>query len=91
LDVGQYVSIKQNGLIYPIMFNSINYAFTRGTHRALFLAHTNSDVPFVMQYPKRRKRWQIKLSENFDEKSVIMDVDLNKKSLKFYRDNIELK
>ena len=91
LDAGQYVSIKQNGLIYPIMFNSTTHAFTRGTHRALFLAHTGSDVPFVMQYKKGRRRWQIELAENFDEKNVIMDVDLNKKSLKFYRDKVELK
>lgn len=91
LDVGQYISIAQSGLIYPIMFDSTSYAFTRGTHRALFLAHTGSDVPFVMQYPKRRKHWQIELSENFAEKHVIMDVDLNKKSLKFYREGVELK
>ena len=91
LDVGQYVSIKQNGLIYPIMFNSTTHAFTRGTHRALFLAHTGSDVPFVMQYKRGTTRWQVELAENFDEQNVIMDVDLNKKSLKFYRDKVELK
>ena len=55
LDVSQYVSIKKDGLIYPIMFNCTKYAFTRGTHRALFLAHTGSDVPFIMQYKKRFK------------------------------------
>ena len=90
LDVSQYVSIKKDGLIYPIMFNSMNHAFTRGTHRALFLAHTGSDVPFVMQYPRDRTKWQIKLAENFDEKHVIMRVNLEEKSLKFYRDGEEL-
>jgi len=90
LDVSQYVSIKQNGLIYPIMYNSKKYVFNRGTHRALFLAHTNSDVPFIMQYPRGRKKWEIELAENFDEKHVIMRVDLEKKSLKFYRDGKKL-
>ena len=73
------------------MFNSIKYAFSRGTHRALFLAHTESNVPFVMQYKRGTTRWQVELAENFDEQNVIMDVDLNKKSLKFYRDKVELK
>ena len=90
LDVSQYVSIKKDGLIYPIMFNDTRYAFTRGTHRALFLAHTDSDVPFIMQYPKGKKRWTIELAENFDEKHVIMRVDLEKKSLRFFRDGKEL-
>ena len=90
LDVSQYISIKKDGLIYPIMFNSQTHAFTRGTHRALFLAHTGSDVPFIIQYKKGRRRWQVELAENFDEKNVIMDVDLNKKSLKFYREGKKL-
>ena len=72
------------------MFNDTRYAFTRGTHRALFLAHTDSDVPFIMQYPKGKKRWTIELAENFDEKHVIMRVDLEKKSLRFFRDGKEL-
>ena len=72
------------------MFNSTKFAFSRGTHRALFLAHTDSDVPFVMQYPKNRTKWQVELAENFNEKHVMMRVDLEKKSLKFYRDGKEL-
>ena len=73
------------------MFNSMKHAFTRGTHRALFLAHTGSDVPFIMQYPKGKTKWRIELDKNFDEQKVIMNVDLNKKSLKFYKKNKELK
>tara|TARA_B100000424_G_scaffold266258_1_gene257127 strand:+ start:75 stop:488 length:414 start_codon:yes stop_codon:yes gene_type:complete len=91
LDVGQYVSIKKDGLIYPIMFNSMKYAFTRGTHRALFLAHTGSDVPFVLQYPRGETEWEVELAENFDEKHVKMKVNLKEKSLKFYRDGKELR
>jgi len=91
LDVAQYVSIKKDGLIYPIMFNSIKHAFSRGTHRALFLAHTGSDVPFVLQYPRGETEWEVKLAENFDEKHVKMKVNLKEKSLKFYRDGKELR
>ena len=73
------------------MFNSIKYAFSRGTHRALFLAHTGSDVPFVLQYPRGETEWEVELAENFDEKHVKMKVNLKEKSLKFYRDGKELR
>ena len=72
------------------MFNSTKHAFTRGTHRALFLAHTGSDVPFVLQYPKGKTKWSVELAENFNEKHVMMRVDLEKKSSKFYQDGKEL-
>ena len=90
LDVGQYISIKQSGLIYPIMFNCKEYAFTRGTHRALFTAHTGSDVPFILQYPKMNGEemqisWSIELAENFNEEHIRMKINLQEKSLKFYR------
>ena len=91
LDVGQYVSIKQNGLIYPIMYNSKRHSFSRGTHRALFLAHTKSNVPFILQYPEGELNYKVELAENFNEKHVIMNVNIEEKSLKFYRDEIELK
>ena len=86
LDVGQYVSIKQNGLIYPIMYNSKKYAFNRGTHRALFLAHTKSYVPFILLYQEGVVNYSVELDKNFDEKKVIMEVNLEEKSLMFYRD-----
>jgi hypothetical protein len=91
LDVGQYVSIKQNGLIYPIMFDSRTYAFKRGTHRALFLAHTESNVPFILQYTEGELNYKVELAENFNEKHVIMNVNIEDKSLKFYQDGKELK
>ncbi len=91
LDAGQYVSIKENGLIYPIMFNSTKHAFSRGTHRALFLAHTKSNVPFILQHPKNKRKWEVELAENFDEKNITMRINLDKKSLKFYKNNKELK
>lgn len=90
LDVGLYVSIKQNGLIYPIMYNSKRYSFKRGTHRALFLAHTKSNVPFILQYPEGELNYKVELAENFNEKHVIMNVNIEEKSLKFYRDDKEL-
>ena len=90
LDVGLYVSIKQNGLIYPIMYNSKRHSFSRGTHRALFLAHTKSNVPFILQYPEGELNYKVELAENFNEKHVIMNVNIEEKSLKFYRDDKEL-
>jgi hypothetical protein len=90
LDVGQYISIKENGLIYPIMFNSRTHAFSRGTHRALFLAHTKSNVPFILQHPKNKRKWEVELAENFDEKNITMRINLDKKSLKFYREGKKL-
>jgi hypothetical protein len=43
-----------------------------------------------MQYPRDKNSWEIELAENFDEKHVIMRVNLKEKSLKFYRDGKEL-
>ena len=55
------------------------------------VAHTGSDVPFVLQYPRGETEWEVKLAENFDEKHVKMKVNLKEKSLKFYRDGKELR
>ena len=68
------------------MYNSKKYAFNRGTHRALFLAHTKSYVPFILQYQEGVVKYSVELDKNFDEKKVIMEVNLEEKSLKFYRD-----
>ncbi len=69
LEIGQYITIKENGIIYPICFNSTTHIFKRGTHRSLFLAHTKSDVPIFIQYPKLNdsemvEDWDIKLEGN---------------------------
>ena len=90
LDEGQYISIKQNGIIYPICYNSMYSIFERGTHRSLFLAHTKSDVPIFIQYPKLNAEeldfdWEVNLGSNF-KNNMIMKVNVKEKSLKFYEE-----
>lgn len=50
-DILQYISLKQNGLLYPICYNGSFEILDRGTHRAVLLAKSGSDVPFFIQYP----------------------------------------
>jgi hypothetical protein len=88
LDEGQYVSIKENGIIYPICFNSMYSILDRGTHRTLFLSHTKSDVPIFLQYPKLNAEeldfnWEVNLGEHLN--NIIMKINLKDKNLKFYK------
>lgn len=90
LDEGQYISIKENGIIYPICYNAMYSIFERGTHRSMFLAHTKSDVPIFIQYPKLNAEeldfnWEVNLGSNF-KSSMIMKVNVEEKSLKFYEE-----
>lgn len=90
LDEGQYVSIKENGIIFPICYNSMYSIFDRGTHRSLFLSHTKSDVPIFMQYPKLNAEqldfdWEVNLGSNF-KNNMMMKINVEKKSLKFYEE-----
>jgi hypothetical protein len=90
LEVSQYITLKQNGIIYPICYNSSKYAFLRGSHRSFFLAHTKSDVPIFLQCPMLNGKipkgeWEVKFEKHFD-KTIIMKVNLREKYLKFYKE-----
>ena len=92
LVVDQFISIKKNGLIYPICFNYHKGIFERGTHRAIMLAYTNSKVPIFIRYPqlgkgKLKRKWKIKLSNNFGEGDMYFIPDLKEKKLTFYKGN----
>ena len=55
--------------------------------RYLFLAHTKSDVPIFVQYPKLNGKeiqgdWDIKLEKNFKDKSL-MRINIKNKTIKF--------
>ena len=89
LEVGQYMSIRDNGIIYPICFNSMTHIFKRGTHRSLFLAHTKSDVPIFIQYPKLNAEkidfiWEVNLGSHLS--NIVMRVDMDNKKLKFFKE-----
>jgi hypothetical protein len=89
LDEGQYVSIKESGIIYPICYNSMFSILDRGTHRSLFLSHTKSDVPIFIQHPKLNAEkidfiWEVNLGSHLSD--IIMRVDMNNKKLKFFKE-----
>jgi len=50
-DIRQYMSIKKNGLLFPICYNGKDHILKRGTHRAVLLAMTKSDIPIFLQWP----------------------------------------
>lgn len=85
-DIRQYISIQKNGLLYPICYNSMYYMLRRGTHRAVLLAMTGSDIPIFLQVPKET-RYSVVTPEFFFGKSLKMNVDLEEKQLEFIIDN----
>jgi hypothetical protein len=92
LDVRQYVTLKNKGIIYPICYNNKKYMFKRGTHRAFFLAMTGSDVPIFLQYPKKDFKledinpndWNVEYEYNFGDKNLTMNINVKDKKLSFY-------
>tara|TARA_A100001201_G_scaffold136148_2_gene124896 strand:- start:5183 stop:6013 length:831 start_codon:yes stop_codon:yes gene_type:complete len=82
-DIRQYISIKQNGLLFPICYNDSMYMLKRGTHRAVLLAMTGSDVPIFLQVPKGKKQYSVKSPPFFNGERLIMEVDLETKKLNF--------
>ena len=88
LDVNQYTNMKENGIIYPICYNSTRSMLDRGTHRMLFLSTLGSSVPIFVQYPKTpNPLLEFKLGDYFGEGDTTMIVDMQTKKLKFYIDN----
>jgi hypothetical protein len=88
LDVKQYISMKRNGIIYPICYNSTEGMLHRGTHRMLFLSSLGSSVPVFLQYPKTPKiPWEVKLGEYFGKGDTTMIIDIQNKKLEFFINN----
>ena len=87
-DIRQYISIKQNGLLFPICYNDKHFMLRRGTHRAVLLAMTQSDVPIFLQYPylsdKTLKEYSVKSPKFFGNKSLNITVKPESKSLDFF-------
>ena len=92
LNINQFISIKNEGLIYPICFNSTFGILSRGTHRAIMLAMCGSDVPVFLQYPSLGNKeldfeWQIKLAERYGDNDMYFTPDFKEKKLTFYKNN----
>jgi len=81
-DIRQYISIKKNGLLFPICYNSMYHMLRRGTHRAVLLAMTKSDVPIFLQVPNE-KHYKVTTPKFFGGKRLEMWVDINEKKLDF--------
>ena len=96
LDVGQYVTIRNKGIIYPICYNHKNYIFKRGTHRAFLLSMTNSNVPIFLQYPCSDWKgedinpndWKVVMEDHFGDKQMTMKINVEEKKLSFYLDGV---
>ena len=92
IDINQYISIKNKGLIYPICFNSHYGILSRGTHRAIMLASTGSKVPIFLFNKKlgnqpSKRPWKISLSERYGNNDMYFIPDFLNKKLNFYKDN----
>ena len=92
-EVGQYLSIRDSGIIYPVCYNNPSTILSRGSHRALFCALAGFDVPIFIQYPMMDGKdlnfdWRVNTADIFGEYAVSLDLDPKKKELKL---NIDLK
>lgn len=83
-DINQYISIKKEGILFPICYNSFNHMLRRGTHRAVLLAMTESDIPIFLQYPiNPPSTYKVSTPEFFKGGKLEMEVDLENKKLSF--------
>lgn len=85
-EIGQYLSIRDSGIIYPVCYNNTSTILARGSHRALFCALAGSDTPIFIQYPKLNaekldREWIIKTSDIFGDKKVSFVADVKNKNL----------
>ena len=72
LDVSQYVSIKKDGLIYPIMFNYRSWLLLV-EHIAHYSWHIQVVMfLFIMQYPKGKTKWKIELKKKTSMKDMFI-------------------
>ena len=94
IDIAQYISIFNNGLLFPICYNDKDFMLRRGTHRAFFLAMTGSDVPIILQYDKRKgidQVFEVNTPEFFGGNSLKMIVDVKNKKQTYYINNKKIK
>lgn len=92
LEIGQYLSIKKSGLIYPICYNSSKYILQRGSHRSLFCAKVNSNIPIFLFHQELggivTKNVQIvELGNHFGGEQVTMEIHFDSKKLVFKKQN----
>lgn len=87
LEITQLLSIKEKGLIYPILYPQTHAMFGRGTHRAIIHALLGYDVPIFMQVPKfidKEKLWNVEMADMFKLPKVTFNIDTVKKQLSFF-------
>jgi hypothetical protein len=96
LGIGQYVTLKNKGIIYPICYNHKKFIFKRGTHRAFLLSMTNSNVPIFLHHPYNDWKgedinpndWEVVMEDHFGDKKMIMKINVEEKKLSFYLDGV---
>ena len=86
----QFITLKNHGLIYPICYINSEKILDRGTHRALLLAMSESDVPIFIQYPKLGNQplnynYRVDLHNHFDNDFLKMEIDTRMKTLRFFK------
>lgn len=87
LDLTQLISIKDNGLIYPILYNQSHGIFGRGTHRAIIQALVGFDVPIFLRIPNigtEQNIWNVTMADMFSIPDVNFNINLDNNSLTFY-------
>ena len=89
----RYLSIKDKGLIFPIIYNNTRTILSRGTHRAFACGLAEYDVPFFIQVKKDDIVGNILYIESepiFTFGRLHIEVDYTKKEIKYKNEQGEL-
>lgn len=85
-EVGQYLSIRDSGIIYPVCYNNPSHILSRGSHRALFCALAGFDIPIFIQYPMMEGKeldfeWEVKTANIFGSKDISLILEPNSREM----------
>lgn len=86
-DIRQYISMKKEGFIFPICYNSKGHILDRGTHRAVLGAKAKNDIPLFVQYNSKQPTDLIVLetSKFFSGDSLTLKVNIKEREIEYFR------
>lgn len=88
-DIRQYISMKNEGFIFPICYNNKGYILDRGTHRAVLGAKAQNDIPIFIQYNSKEQNTivTVQTSKFFQGKSLTLKVHIKEKKIEYFSED----
>ena len=82
-----YISIKDFGLMYPIISKSVDKLFSDGIHRLVNNSLAGTDTPYLLKITEDMIDDNIikaKTPHYFDKKRLYLEINLNEKTIDYY-------